>query len=60
MAWLRSPKIGECWRAQVRQRGQSIPKTFRTKGATCEIEDSLDEGRGVVGERGITVGELVS
>ncbi|MDR6501320.1 hypothetical protein J2785_004493 [Burkholderia ambifaria] len=26
-------KIGDRWRAQVRRRGQSIAKTFRTKGA---------------------------
>ncbi|UTV53986.1 site-specific integrase [Burkholderia arboris] len=56
-------KIGDRWRAQVRRRGQSIAKTFRTKGAAeawaREIEGGIDKGQAAVDEQTITVGELV-
>lgn len=56
-------KIGDRWWAQVRRRGQSIAKTFRTKGAAeawaREIEGGIDKGHGTVDEQTITVGELV-
>lgn len=56
-------KIGDRWRAQIRRRGQSIAKTFRTKGAAeawaREIEGGIDKGQAAVDEQTITVGELV-
>lgn len=56
-------KIGDRWRAQVRRRGQSIAKTFWTKGAAeawaREIEGGIDKGQAAIDEQTLTVGESV-
>ncbi|MFM0647263.1 site-specific integrase [Paraburkholderia bryophila] len=55
--------VGSRWRAQVRKRGQSIAKTFKTKGAAeawaraKEVE--IDKGHNAVDSATIKVGELV-
>ncbi|MFM0407484.1 site-specific integrase [Paraburkholderia dipogonis] len=56
--------VGSRWRAQVRKRGQSIAKTFKTKGAAeawaraKEVE--IDKGQNAVDVATIKVGELVT
>ncbi|SAK69339.1 integrase family protein [Caballeronia pedi] len=56
-------QIGGRWRAQVRRRGQSITKTFKTKGAAQswarDQETAIDKGHNAVDAHSITVGELL-
>jgi integrase len=55
--------VGSRWRAQVRKRGQSIAKTFKTKGAAeawaraKEVE--IENGQNAVDAATVKVGELV-
>lgn len=55
--------VGSRWRAQVRQRGQSIAKTFKTKAAAeawaREREAEIDKGHNAVDAATVTVGDLV-
>ncbi|MEJ0003437.1 MAG: tyrosine-type recombinase/integrase [Pararobbsia sp.] len=55
--------VGDKWRAQVRRRGQSIAKTFKTKGAAQawarDKESEIDKGARVVDLETVTVGQLV-
>lgn len=57
-------QVGSRWRAQVRKRGQSIAKTFKTKGAAeawaREKEVEIDKGLKAVDSSAVTVGELVT
>jgi integrase len=57
-------QVGGRWRAQVRRRGQSIAKTFRTKGAAeawaRETEVGIDNGRHAANAAAVKVGELVT
>ncbi|WGS50826.1 site-specific integrase [Paraburkholderia sp. D15] len=56
--------VGSRWRAQVRKRGQSIAKTFKTKGAAeawaraKEVE--IDNGQNAVDVANVKLGELVT
>ncbi|WP_250483319.1 site-specific integrase [Caballeronia sp. GaOx3] len=56
-------QISGRWRAQVRRRGQSITKTFKTKSAAQswarEQETTIDNGRNAVAAHDVTVGELI-
>ena len=55
--------VGEKWRAQVRRSGQSIAKTFKTKGAAQawarEQEVAIDKGRNAVDAETVTIGVLI-
>lgn len=55
--------VGSRWRAQVRKRGQSIAKTFKTESAAeawaREKEVEIDKGHNAVDAATVTVGELV-
>jgi len=55
--------VGEKWRAQVRRSGQSISKTFKTKGAAQawarEQEVTIDKGRNTVDAETVTIGVLI-
>ena len=55
--------VGSRWRAQVRKRGQSIAKTFKTKGAAearaREKEVEIENGQNAVDAATVKVGELV-
>ncbi|MDR6493520.1 hypothetical protein ACTJLC_22140 [Paraburkholderia sp. 22099] len=55
--------VGSRWRAQVRKRGQSIAKTFKTESAAeawaREREAEIDKGHNAVDAATVTVGELV-
>jgi integrase len=55
--------VGSRWRAQVRKRGQSIAKTFKTKGAAeawaREKEVEIDKGQNAFDAATVTVGDLV-
>ncbi|ACD15568.1 site-specific integrase [Paraburkholderia phytofirmans] len=55
--------VGSRWRAQVRKRGQSIAKTFRTKGAAQawarEKEVEIEKGIHAVELATVTVGTLI-
>lgn len=56
--------VGSRWRAQVRKRGQSIAKTFKTKGAAeawaraKEVE--IDNGHNAVDAATVKLGELIT
>ncbi|WP_250464118.1 MULTISPECIES: site-specific integrase [unclassified Caballeronia] len=56
-------QVGSRWRAQVRRRGQSITKTFKTKGAAQawarEQETAIDKGQNAADARAVTVGHLI-
>jgi integrase len=55
--------VGERWRAQIRRSGQSISKTFKTKGAALawarEQESAIDKGRNAVSAETATIGMLI-
>lgn len=55
--------VGEKWRAQVRRSGQSIAKTFKTKGAAQawarDQEVAIDKGRNTVDAETVTIGVLI-
>jgi hypothetical protein len=55
--------VGSRWRAQVRQRGQSIAKTLKTKGAAeawaRKKEVEIDKGQNAVDAATVTVGDLL-
>ncbi|MDR5833369.1 tyrosine-type recombinase/integrase [Caballeronia sp. LZ034LL] len=57
-------QIGSRWRAQVRRRGQSITKTFKTKSAAQawarEQETAIDKGQTAIDAHAVTVDELIS
>ncbi|WP_147432234.1 hypothetical protein [Pararobbsia silviterrae] len=57
-------QVGNRWRAQIRKRGQSIAKTFRTKGAAeqwaREREVEIDNGSGVACEPSTTLKVLIA
>jgi len=56
--------VGKRWRAQVRKRGQSIAKTFKTKGAAeawaREKEVEIEKGTNAVDAATVTLGELIT
>ncbi|MEW9584299.1 tyrosine-type recombinase/integrase [Paraburkholderia sp. DGU8] len=55
--------VGSRWRAQVRKRGQSIAKTFKTKGAAQawarEKEVEIENGANAVDAATVTLGALI-
>lgn len=55
--------VGEKWRAQVRRSGQSIAKTFKTKGAAQawarDQESAIDKGRAALDVDKVTIGVLI-
>nr|WP_284504294.1 site-specific integrase [Caballeronia sp. ATUFL_F1_KS4A] len=57
-------QIGGRWRAQVRRRGQSITKTFKTKSAALawarDQETAIDKGNNPVDAHHLTVGLLIT
>jgi integrase len=55
--------VGKRWRAQVRKRGQSIAKTFKTKGAAeawaREKEVEIEKGGNAASAETVTIGDLI-
>lgn len=55
--------VGKRWRAQVRKRGQSIAKTFKTKSAAeawaREKEVEIEKGSNAASAETVTVGDLI-
>ncbi|MDR5756515.1 site-specific integrase [Caballeronia sp. LZ035] len=57
-------QIGSRWRAQIRRRGQSITKTFKTKSAAQawarEQETTIDRGQNAANVHVVTLGNLIA